>query len=244
MKVPAYASDLAYIHDAGFSGYSLNASRGVLKYLRDNGGERGTVVDLGCGSGILARQLGFAGYEVLGVDRSASMLRIARDRAPGAKFVRASLQDVKLPKASAVLSIGEVFSFAFAGEHGWRELKDLFRRVHKALLPGGIFLFDFGQTGRYPGGMPRQGHWTGPDWAVLLDVEPIENDILTRHLTSFRKNGDGYRRRREVHKLRLFDPAEVLARVQESGFEARLIRNIGELRFQSGHAGVFARKQP
>jgi SAM-dependent methyltransferase len=239
----SYGVDLAYIHDLGFSSYSLNAAPGILRHLRENDADRGLVIDLGCGSGILARQLGFAGYHVLGIDSSASMIRIARRRAPAAQFVRASLLDADLPRCSAVLSIGEVLSFAFAGSDE-SELDPLFRSVYKALLPGGIFLFDFGQTGVHPGGMPRKGFWTGKDWTVLVEVVPSDSEpqILKRRLTSFRKVGTLYRRREEIHRLRLFSSEAVVARLRRTGFDVKLLRSFGDLRFRSGHAGVFARK--
>ncbi|MBC8166577.1 MAG: class I SAM-dependent methyltransferase [Bryobacteraceae bacterium] len=239
----SYRTDLAYIHDEGFSGYSLSAAPGVLRHLRENGADRGLVVDLGCGSGVLARQLGFAGYDVLGIDHSAAMIRLARKRAPSARFEHASITDFKLPRCSAVVSIGEVLSFAFS-ETQETALDNLFRRVFRALKNGGIFLFDFGQTGRLPGGMPRQGFWKGADWAILLEVEPSEEEteVLTRRLTTFRKAGDCYRRREELHKLRLFHGSDILWRLQQAGFEAKLVRSFGSLRFRSGHGGAIARK--
>ena len=85
----AYARDLAEIHDAGYAEFSATAAPGLLRRLRRAGIGSGLVVDLGCGSGIWARALTDAGYDVLGVDPSAAMLRIARRRARGAPGGRA-----------------------------------------------------------------------------------------------------------------------------------------------------------
>jgi len=52
-----YGEDLAYVHDAGFTGYCLNAAPGLLRALKRNGITGGLVVDLGCGSGRWARAL-------------------------------------------------------------------------------------------------------------------------------------------------------------------------------------------
>src|SRR5581483_11770225 len=81
-----YREDVAYIHDVGFGHYAKDAAPGLLEMLRQRGLVRGLVVDLGCGSGIWARALGDAGYEVLGVDQSEALLAIARKRAPNAAF--------------------------------------------------------------------------------------------------------------------------------------------------------------
>ena len=73
-----YGADLAYIHDAGFGAFAAAAAGELLHALRERGMTDGQIVDLGCGSGILARALADAGYDVLGYDISAEMVEIAR----------------------------------------------------------------------------------------------------------------------------------------------------------------------
>ena len=166
----AYSADLAYIHDVGFGDFARGAAPGVLPLLRRKGIRDGLVVELGCGSGIWARELLRAGYRMLGVDISAAMTALARKNSPGAKFVTASYLDTKLPSCSAVTALGECFNYAFDLSNGFRGLQRLFRKIHKALVPGGIFIFDvalaqdspaapqlcrgrwLGGTGRYPAG--------------------------------------------------------------------------------------------
>jgi len=83
-----YKDDLAYIHDVGFGDFAKKAAPGLLKILRRSGITKGLVVDLGCGSGIWAHELGEAGYKVLGVDISAAMLKLARKKVPQARFLK------------------------------------------------------------------------------------------------------------------------------------------------------------
>ncbi|HYQ68853.1 class I SAM-dependent methyltransferase [Actinophytocola sp.] len=53
------------------------------------------VLDLGCGSGLpTARQLVDAGLDVVGVDESAAMLRLAERHAPGGRYLRRDMRDV------------------------------------------------------------------------------------------------------------------------------------------------------
>jgi 2-polyprenyl-3-methyl-5-hydroxy-6-metoxy-1,4-benzoquinol methylase len=65
-----YREDLAFIHDAGFGGVAAAAADRLLTELKRVGLDAGLIVDLGCGSGILAERLSSAGYQVFGIDLS------------------------------------------------------------------------------------------------------------------------------------------------------------------------------
>jgi SAM-dependent methyltransferase len=58
------------------------------------------VLDLGCGEGRLARDLTSRGYEVVGVDRSPTMLAAARDAAPELELHLADASALPFPDAS------------------------------------------------------------------------------------------------------------------------------------------------
>src|SRR5690348_4398418 len=92
-----YDTDLAYVHDTGFGDFARNSAPGVLKIISECGDASRLVVDLGCGSGIWARLLADAGYQVLGVDISAAMIEIARQRVPEATFQVGSFVDTQIP---------------------------------------------------------------------------------------------------------------------------------------------------
>jgi len=109
----AYNEDLAYIHDAGFGEFAKTSAPGLLEILRRHGIASGLVVDLGCGSGIWARELSNAGYDVLGIDISPAMIEIARQRVPTAEFRVGSLLKMRLPQCVAVTSLGECLNYLF-----------------------------------------------------------------------------------------------------------------------------------
>src|SRR5262245_16914733 len=109
----AYASDLAYIHDVGHGHFARQAAPALLKLLQQHAITSGTVVDLGCGSGIWAEALVKAGYNVLGIDISAAMIDIARQRVPKAQFQVGSYLKAELPPCVAVTSIGECLNYLF-----------------------------------------------------------------------------------------------------------------------------------
>lgn len=238
-----YGEDLAYIHDVGFGGFSVAAAPGLIDLLRDNGITDGLVVDLGCGSGLWARALLRAGYDVFGVDRSASMITLSRRHAPAGTFRRGSYLDVPLPSCAAVTSLGECLNYLFDKRNSSRQLTGLFRRVYAALRSGSVFIFDMAVTGRAGAAGRRTLYRTGKDWAVMIsEDEDRRANLLMRHLTTFRRVGKLYRRGEEVHRLSLGRPSALAADLRRVGFTVRYLRGYGERDFAKGHVGFLARK--
>jgi SAM-dependent methyltransferase len=236
-----YGDDLAYIHDSGFGGPARNAAPVVLEELRRRGLRSGLVVDLGCGSGILAQALSSAGYDVLGIDQSAPFITQARQRVPTAQFRLESLLTAVLPPCVAVTSIGECFNYLFDSSNTQQALLSLFRRIHDALRPGGILVFDVAEPGRVPGPGPYRVHVEGPDWAVLVVAEEDNRErLLTRRITTFRRVGELYRRGHEIHCLRLLPHLDIAQDLRASGFGVQTLAGYGELPFAPGHVGFLA----
>jgi SAM-dependent methyltransferase len=236
-----YGEDLAYIHDAGHADFALRSAPGILEILERGGIKDGLVVDLGCGSGQWARELVDAGYRVLGIDISESMIEISRKRVPEAEFRVGSLFEAEIPPCQAVTAISEVLNYLFDEEAGG--LRPLFRRVFEALAPGGVFVFDVLGPGQVPPGATARGFRVGEDWAVLSErEEDAERGTMERRIVSFRKVGEHYRRDDEVHHVRLYDPSELSAELGEVGFEVRTMRAYGDHPLGENHAAFQARK--
>jgi SAM-dependent methyltransferase len=193
--------------------WSGSAARELLLRLGGAGLDGGLVVDLGCGTGILAAEVAAAGYAVLGIDLSDDMLAIARRRAPRARFERGSVHDAELPPCVAVTAIGEVVNYAADDRAGRGAAAALFARVASALAPGGVLLFDASAPGRASGRV-----WTaGEDWVICAE-RTATADTLTREIIAFRREGDAWRRSDERHVLRLLREEDVLADLAAAGF--------------------------
>jgi SAM-dependent methyltransferase len=249
MSYPAassYRDDLAYIHDAGFGHVAQNAATELLKHLSRTRNVHETtrcVVDLGCGSGVLAQAVSAAGYDVLGFDLSDAMLAIAAKRAPHAEFRRESFISAKIPACRAVTAIGEVFNYLFDRRNRGRRVSAVFGRVFESLCPGGLFLLDVAEPGRAGKTGAQRGYSEGPGWACLYSAaEDRRRQTLTRTITTFRKSGENYRRHREVHRLRLSPQAEVIEQLETIGFQVRTLRSYARFRFPAGWAAFLARK--
>ena len=238
-----YRDDLAYVHDAGFAGHAIKSAPGLLRILARSGIHSGLVVDLGCGSGVWAAELIRAGYRVLGIDISEPMIRIARKRAPSAEFRVSSLFSATIPRCSAVTSIGECLNYMFDSTPGTSVLKSLFRRVHRALEPGGIFVFDIAEPGQVRAENTSKGFTEGEDWIVLVDKnEDYRRSILTRRIITLRKVGQHYRRLDELHRQRLFKVRDITGLLRQAGFSVRTLRRFGSYSLPNRHAALIARK--
>jgi SAM-dependent methyltransferase len=237
--VNEYDEDLAHVHDAGFADLAQAAANRVVAELRARGIVDGLVVDVGCGSGVTARRLILAGYDVLGLDASRSMLALARGRAPRATFRRESFLDAQLPPGcAAVTAIGEVLNYHVAAG-AEEDLGDFFARAHSALRPGGLLVTDVAGPGRVPGGGPSRLWAEGDDWAVLVEAsERRRARELTRRIITFRRAAGRWRRTETEHHQRLYPATEIATLLRQAGFRARILRGYTGEPFAPGHRGL------
>ena len=235
-----YGEDLACIHEAGYGGFAEGCAAGLLAALRAAGIAGGKVVDLGCGPGAWAGRLVEAGYDVLGVDLSAAMIRLARRRAPRATFRVGSLYTTPLPPCRAITALGEVLCYRVR-EAADPSLVPLFRRAHTALGTGGLLIFDVAEVGLDRGRAPACRE--GEGWACLVRFAYDDaRQRLTRHITTFRRIGASYRRREETHHVQLYRASAVARELREAGFRVRTVRRFGEYPLPPGRVGFLARK--
>lgn len=100
-----------------------------------------SVAELGCGTGSLARLLARRGYAVTAIDLSPDMLAVADQKCEGLG-VLFLCQDMSrltlLEPADAVVSCLDSVNYVTRPA----ALRRTFRRVYRALAPGGLFLFD------------------------------------------------------------------------------------------------------
>jgi SAM-dependent methyltransferase len=99
-----------------------------------------TILDLGCGTGLLTRELAGNGRIVIGIDPAAAMLAYARQQ-PGAEqvqWLQGDASDLGTPQADLVLMTGNVAQ-VFLDDAQWL---DTLRAIHAALRPGGYVAFE------------------------------------------------------------------------------------------------------
>ncbi len=234
-----YDADLAAFHDAHAGHLAAEAATTLVDELAAAGHHEGVVVDLGCGSGILAEILIESGYEVLAIDPSPAFLAMVRQRAPRAARIQATVADAVLPDwLVGIACVGEVLSYDLT-----IDLDTTLESFQRALRPGGVLLFD----------VPGPGRHAEEGWAVhderegFLAMRTEESGFrLHRHITMFSAMTDGaYRRSDTDHELRLYIGDDVRTALVRAGFTGiRTLERYGASgpAFGEGWAGFLAQR--
>jgi SAM-dependent methyltransferase len=115
----------------------------VQKLLRKFNIEKGLVLELGCGTGSMTRQLAVRGFDMIGIDNSEEMLQIAREkgdeRGDGILYLCQDMREFELfGTVAAVVSVCDSMNYILSEE----DLLKVFCLVNNYLDPRGVFIFD------------------------------------------------------------------------------------------------------
>lgn len=129
-----------------------------------------TVLDLGCGTGRLARPLVTAGHPVVGVDQSAEMLAHLAD----AETMCAPIAGLDLGRTfDAVLLASHLVNVSDDGEFA-----ELLATARRHLEPGGVLIAQWHAPGWFETVRSGAGGKIGPASVVLADVTR-DGDLLS-----------------------------------------------------------------
>ena len=122
----------------------------IEKWFKTYHVPKGLILDLGCGTGNITKRLAARGYDMIGVDISASMLEIAGKKNENKDYdILYLLQDMRsfelYGTVGAVVSICDSINYLLTEE----DLVSTFSLVNNYLDPGGIFIFDFNTVYKY-----------------------------------------------------------------------------------------------
>ncbi len=137
------------------------------------------MLDLCCGTGLLARELAARGYRVVGVDASEAMLELARDRlGPGAELVRATLPDIPVDGVfDAAVSTFDGFNYLDADQ-----LRETLAEVAGRLRPEGWLVFDLHTDAMMTFTLENpvvSGESAGNDFVIESKVDPATRTCET-----------------------------------------------------------------
>ena len=241
MDEPYYRPDLSLVHHRGFGFHADRCAPGILHLLRRVLEHQGTVLELGCGSGLLTRHLLDAGHRVIATDASPAMLEIAAEYVPDAHEIRQLvLPTDPLPEVAAVVSVGHVLSYLATED----EIRRALGAAAAAIQPGGLLAIDICdlEWGRYRHGAPPDGR-VGEDWAIFTEYSTPALDKFVRSITTFFPTSDGtWRRDDEVHENVLIDASRIPEFLEGEGISVEVATSFGGEQLPTGLVAVIGRR--
>ena len=114
------------------------AASDLIDWLEPRSGE--AILDLGCGTGELATVIAGRGARVVGLDASAEMIAVARERAPALEWLVGDGEALGFDGAFDAL-------FSNAALHWMVRAEATARGIARALKPGGRLVAEFGGAG-------------------------------------------------------------------------------------------------
>jgi ubiquinone/menaquinone biosynthesis C-methylase UbiE len=196
----------------------------------------GRVLELGCGTGRISAPLGRAGVKLIGIDRSAPMLTLARRRIARAKLrrqvglARGDIRAIPFPDsafATVLAPYGVLQSLLRE-----RDLAATLSAVHRVLRQGGTFgvelVADLPSWAEYQKRVSLKGWRDRPGGAHVTLVETVRQD-RARHLTIFdqeftERRGNQPRSRRFELTFRTLSVPQMARRLEKAGLEVTALR--------------------
>ncbi len=184
----------------------ISADR-LKSFFKLRGETPGKVLDLACGTGELEKLLRGTGIEFTGVDASPGMLKEARKKCIGVKFIRADAADVRLEKKfDMVLFLFDSANHILTLAH----LKRIFKNARRHLKKGGHFIFDIntpiGLKNWEETQIRREKNYT-----VIVTGTYDEKEMTAEAvIEAFIKDGRYYKRTTQLITEQAYDPADII----------------------------------
>jgi ubiquinone/menaquinone biosynthesis C-methylase UbiE len=196
----------------------LKAIRPMLRAMPTSA----TVLDLGCATGMLTTRIAATGRSVIGVDRSRTMLQLARRRCAVhgslVRFVAADFTALpQLPRCGLAVACCDVVNHIPSRTL----LSRVFREAYRNLEDGASLVFDALQRSCFERYWVDQTYYMEADTGDVVmecDWNP-KRGMGTVRMTVFKKSARGTYAKRVVHLHEyLYEPAFVQRALRSAGF--------------------------
>jgi len=154
----------------GFAYYPPSVTREILEVLLRKTGVRpgARILDVGCATGYYSGILAAMGYEVTGIDISATGIGKARELYPQLRFEVMDATRMTFEEASfdLVFALG----VSVANTRDMARLHDFLAQLHRFAAPGGAVLFLGGST--LSGAAAEGSSWHNHTWQEIRQFPP------------------------------------------------------------------------
>jgi len=199
-------------NEFGWNEYPRVFGEAVIQWLAIHGADVHTALDLGCGTGVLCEALSARGIDTLGVDLSEDMIAVASARAPGLRYRVGNMVTLETERRfDLVTCTGDALNHVTDIE----DIRRVFRNVHRALNPGGLFVFDLLRADEVPLGEPFEAPLSDRltvRFSAARDAEGFTTLLIDGY-------EDGALSFSEIIRERLYDIHMICDLLRAEGFE-------------------------
>ena len=139
MKNQIYGEFAHHYDLLGWNRFAGICALRLANFVKLRGTGRESVLDLACGTGELEYRLRRTAMSFVGVDISHQMLKEARRKNPGGRFVHGDIASVRLNRKFDIVTC---FFDSLNHLSGLTEIKKAFKTTRLHLRDGGFFIFD------------------------------------------------------------------------------------------------------
>ncbi len=176
--------------------FSQGLAESILpEYLEELGCKPRKMLDVACGEGSLAVAMAKMGIKVTGIDQSAQMIALAKDRAKSAK-VKADfmVEDMRSLPFEGEFDLVTCFFDSLNYMLSVADLQDAFVGAYRALRPGGFYIFDMNTIYGLAVDWMRQETYIQNETEDFIEIHrqefDYENSIASMYVTVFRIRGN------------------------------------------------------
>ena len=209
---------LASYYDALFGWHTEREANFVLEVFKNWGNPILKVLDAACGTGRHATIFQQSGYDVLCLDLSPAMLKVAQNK--GLATVQADIRTMSYPNQfDAVILLFSSFQYMLTN----KDAKQALNCIYRALKKDGVFILDVWNAWHKIHHYRDRGEEIAEtkDFKVLRitnsELGLTDQTYLLGEILLVEKEGK-FEMHHNVHKMRLYSPLELSSLIESVGF--------------------------
>jgi SAM-dependent methyltransferase len=133
---------LSRVYDTGWGHFAVQYVDLINELLRERGIKQARILDIACGTGILALELAKYGHTVRGIDISPEMIRIAKKKATGIPGISFEVHDMTAFNSESKFDMVTCTFDSINYILRLHDVRKMLFGVALALDTGGLFVFD------------------------------------------------------------------------------------------------------